>query len=427
MLVYFTVGNYKSIKDKQTINLLGSSLSEHRNSNLIENDFGAMLKTSLLYGHNASGKSKLLNALVFYRWMVINSATELQSSDQISVESFLLNSDTEDKDSFFESSFIIGKRKFRYGFECSEKRVNKEWLLETTKLKEYPVFLRLGDEFEIDKKRFPNSEGLEKRTRNNALFLSVCAQWNVKKADEIIKWFATIYTVHGLMTENYRDTTLELIQDAKTTYLVDRIISKVDLGVEGVGVYDIELPKEQTSNVPEDVKEALEIRKPEKKDTTAAVITFHKKFQDKKEIGSVPLLLDVHGSDGTKKFFNVLGLIVKALFEDRLIIIDELDARFHALLTKTILKLFNSSKIRTSAQIIAACHDVTQIDKRILRRDQILMVDKDKYGATVVKPLSVYKPRKQEAIDKNYLTGRYGGIPMISDIEDLFSNGKEEN
>jgi len=85
--------------------------------------------------------------------------------------------------------------------------------LESKATKEYPVFLRINDEFKIEKKRFPNAVGLDKRTRKNALFLSVASQWNVKKAEQVNEWFASIFTIHGLADEAYKGLTINLLKN----------------------------------------------------------------------------------------------------------------------------------------------------------------------------------------------------------------------
>lgn len=426
MLIYFSIENFKSIKNRQTINLMATSLSEHKETNLIDDKFGSVLKSALLYGHNASGKSKILDALVFYRWFILNSATEMQSTDEIEVEPFLLNSKTDGKPSYFEGAFVMGKKKYRYGFECDQDEVKREWLLETTRVKEYPLFLRIGDEYEIDEKRMPNANGLQKRTRQNALFLSVCSQWNVEKAENIIKWFKSIYTLHGLMTERYRTKTLKYLRNDETKELINEFMRAVDLGIEGIEAIDVDVSTDIEAAFDAGRSDSVS-KKSKKPKTRTAVLSLHKKFNEKNiEVENETFLFDRDESAGTIKFFNILGSILDCLLEGRLLIADELDARFHSLLTKTILKSFNSNKISSRAQLIAACQDTSQIDKRVLRRDQILIIDKDKYGSTGITPLAKYKPRKGEAIEKNYLSGKYGGIPLISGIDQLFENGEEE-
>jgi uncharacterized protein len=418
MVIYFKVGNYKSIKDPITLNFNAAAISEHVNSNVIQNDSIPLLKSILLYGHNASGKSKILDAFVFFKWFVNNSATDLQSTEQIDVEPFLFFESTEKEPSFFEISFLLDDKKYRYGFEADKNIIHKEWLLESKPLKEakeYPVFLRIDQDFDIDKKRFKNADNLESRVRKNALFLSVAAQWNVDKAQKIDEWLANIFTVHGMADEVYKNYTIKLIKQDKYVDLIKAFIKKADLGINDVMVR----PGTKIAPIKINGKYKLE-------PLDQSIIMNHSKYNDKKEeVGNVDLVMEISESEGTKKFFNLIGLIITALVEGKLVIIDEFDARLHTLLSKSILKLFNSSIIHSNAQLLAASHDTALMDRDILRRDQIYFIEKDDYGASNATSLVEFKARKDTPYDKNYLDGKYGATPFIEDLENLIANVKE--
>ena len=418
MLIYFKVGNYKSIKDPVVLNFNPAAISEHADSNVIIEDKSLpILKSILLYGPNASGKSKILDAFIFLKWLINNSATEKQGNEQIDVESFELSAATENMPCFFEVSFLLDEHKYRYGFEVDKEKIHKEWLLESKVTKEYPVFLRIGEQFEIDNKRFNNAEGLEKRTRKNALFLSVASQWNVKKAEQINEWFSRIFTIHGMSDELYKNVTLDLLKDKAHADEVKGFIQKADLGIQ-----DIELTNVPLYRVSRDLPR--ELRNTVISDEWPAVFTFHQKFNEKGEVtGIARFLLDDQESEGTKKYFNLIGVFIKAIAEDRVVVIDEFDARLHTLLTKSILKLFNSSKTKSKAQLLAASHDTALLDRDLLRRDQIYFVEKNMYGASEVTSLVEYKPRKESPYDKNYLEGKYGAIPFIDGLDSLIVHG----
>lgn len=417
MLIYFKVGNYKSIKDPIVLNFNAAAISEHADSNVIDDESLPLLKSILLYGPNASGKSKILDAFAFFRSLINNSATEKQGNEQISVESFELNEATENMPCFFEASFTLDEYKYRYGFEVDKERIHREWLLESKATKEYPIFLRIGDQFEINSKRFGNSEGLQKRTRKNALFLSVASQWNVKKAEKINDWFSRIFTIHGLSDELYKNVTLELLKDKTHAEEVKTFIQKADLGIHAIELTNVPIYR-ASPNLPPQARDFPVIEE------WPAVFTLHQKFNEKGEVtGSVRFLLDDQESEGTQKYFNLIGIFIKAIAENRIVVIDEFDARLHTLLTKSILKLFNSSKTKSKAQLLAASHDTALLDRDLLRRDQIYFVEKNKFGASEVTSLVEYKPRKESPYDKNYLEGKYGAIPFIDSLESLLSNG----
>jgi len=418
MIVFFKVRNFKSIKETLELSFLATSISEHPESNVISKGRDKLLKSIVLYGHNASGKSNILDAVAFFRWFIANSTTELQSNDEIEVEPFRLSEETENEPSFFEMCFYMGNTKYRYGFEADEERVYKEWLLESKKIQEYPVFLRINDEYQIDEKRIPGATGVEKRTRKNALFLSACSQWNVAKAELIYEWFDNMYTAHGLMDSGYRELTIDMIRDKTKSKIVNSFLKKADLGINDVQVLDIQL-EDIIDIVPDDMKE--EFKEKFDDSDSQAVLTSHSKYDKKgKKVGTERFLLDKYESQGTIKFFNLIGVFIDSILNNRFLIVDEFDARLHTILTKSILKLFNSAKINTESQLLVASHDTALLDRNILRRDQICFVEKSNIGASELVSLVEYKPRKESPYDKNYLDGKYGGIPIIEDLEELF-------
>ncbi len=422
MIIYFKLANFKSINNEVILNFNTASIGEHATSNVIDNGKKTLLKSILLYGHNASGKSKILQGLVFMRWFVIKSATERQANEEIDTEPFELLDSSSKKPSLFEVSFFIGKKRYRYGFEVDKERVHREWLLEARIKKEYPVFLRIGQDIEIDGKRFENAEGLEKRTRKNALFISVASQWNVEKAEQINEWFESIYTVHGLTDKKYRKFTIELLKNKKFTGLINSFIRKADLGINRVDIADIPIKLEDViTKVPEELKATFKEKFEDRSQTV--IFTIHDKYNDKGEvIDKIPFLLDESESEGTKKYFNLIGLFVDAINNGKLVIIDEFDARLHTLLSKTILKLFNSEKIKKTAQLLVASHDTALLDRKLLRRDQIYFIEKDKIGATKVTSLVEFSVRKDTPYHRNYLEGRYGAIPFVGDLENLLAD-----
>jgi AAA15 family ATPase/GTPase len=413
MIIYFKVGNFKSINEPVIINFNASSINEHHESNIVEYNNTKLLKTIMMYGHNASGKSKILDALIYFKSFISNSATEREVGDGIKVEPFKLLDENAKKPSSFEIGFFIDKTKYRYGFEADAKKVHKEWLIEVKVTKDTPLFLRIDQEIQIDYRKFPNSELLDKKTRENALFLSVATQWNVKKALLIDNWINSIFVVHGINDREHREITLDLLKNKKYSKIIKKFIQKADLGINDVQAIDFPLKFDDFKDkVPDELREAFKIRLEKK--TPQVILTKHNVFNKHNEIiGEETFLLDSDESEGTKKYFNIIGLIVLAILENRLVIIDEFDARLHTLLSKAIIKLFNSNKIHSKAQLLIASHDTALIDRDLLRRDQIYFIEKSNNGSTKAVSLVEYKPRKESPYDKNYLDGKYGGIPFI--------------
>ncbi|SFW89615.1 AAA family ATPase [Chitinophaga sancti] len=425
MLVYFKVENYRSIKEPVVINFTATSLSEHQDSNLIDAKKSKLLKSVLLYGPNASGKSKIIEAFITYRNLILESAGYNSTNTIDSIVPFRLNSSTLNAPSSFEAAFIIKEKRYRYGFEASRNAVAKEWLFEVKATTETALFLRIGQQFEIAHKKFPNAEGLETRSKPNVLFLSVADLWNAPVANEIYKWFNEIHIVHGLLDQSHKKLTNDLLKIDHYKQIINSIIQQADLGIKGVEVVQFS----------DDDKATIMKKAPGKFKTEEylseffedLVFTIHEVFDENgNPVRFEPFEMELDESEGTKKFYNILGTLISAIEKGQLVVIDELDARLHSLMTKAIIRLFNSETANSGSQLFAVSHDVSVVDRDLLRRDQVYIVEKDRIAATKVVNLAEYKiVRKDTPFSKNYLEGKYGGIPFIENLENSFKDDEQ--
>ena len=211
MLIYFSCANYLSFKEEVTLNMLASApVKEFQDDNVFAVHRYNMLKSAVVYGANASGKSNLIKAMSKMVQIIENSAKNLQANETLGIEEFRLNSETIGKPSKFEICFLVNDVKYRYGFEANNDTIKAEWLFYSKKIKETPLFLREEDNIEVYPK-FVGGHGLEERTRNNALFLSVCAQFNVKTAVEILDFFYCLNIVSGIHDKLYKDLSVSML------------------------------------------------------------------------------------------------------------------------------------------------------------------------------------------------------------------------
>lgn len=412
MLVYFKVGNYKSIKEPVTISFAATSVTEHQESNVMEEGKLRLLKSILLYGPNASGKSNILDAFITYRHLILSS-TQSNSTRSLPMSPFRYFVDTPERPSFFEAEFIINNKRYRYGFEADREKVRAEWLLEVKATTESDIFLRMGQEFKVDYKKFVNAQGLEQRCSPNALFLSVSDQWNVDLAKGIYKWFDGMYNISGLSDIQQQSRTNELIEDPEYKQIINNMMHHADLGISSINV---------VRNIVDRDIDYLKYLGTE----AEAVYAIHNVFDENGNIaGTTAMHMEHNESEGTKKFYNILGSLLFAVKNGYFVVIDEIDARFHTLLTKAIIRLFNSAEVKTGAQLFAVSHDTAVMDNELLRRDQIYLVEKNNFAATQAVNLVEYRSaRKETPISKNYLEGKYGGIPFIDNLENFLNNGE---
>lgn len=428
MLVEFNISNNKSFKKKNKLSMVATSIKDLENEAIIKLDRINLLKCVALYGANASGKSNLLDSMAQMRWLVIHSAKESQVDDPLNISPFLLDEKSFKNPTTFEIIFIIDDTKYRYGFEANNDRILTEWLFYTKKIKEYPLFVRNEDYIEIVDK-FSEGDRLEDKTRPNALFLSVVAQFNGEISTKIISWFNSFNMVHGIKDDLYYSLSASMLENKETSKIILDFIKVADLGIKNMKLKEIE---NDFSNFNDDiftkkgkkkVKEVLDELQSEK---VTDVITYHNKYdEDKNLIGEVEFSMSSQESQGTNKFFNLIGAIVDVLLSGEILVIDEFSTRLHPLLTRKIIEIFNSKKGNpNNAQLIFTTHDTNLLDKDIFRRDQIYFAEKDQYGESHIYSLVEYKPRNDEAYEKNYISGNYGGIPFIGDFDRLVKNLK---
>ena len=403
MLLEFNVGNYLSFREKKTLNLVASSISDYKETNTITSERHTLLKGAVIYGANASGKSNLIRAMSTMNRIVTQSFNQ-SSTTSLKVTPFLLNTETEKNPSFFEVLFeILGKR-YRYGFEVTNKDVVGEWLYESKRNAEKCLFIRERDGIEVAPS-YKEAENLESKTRDNALFLSVIDQFNGVTAKRIMNWFKNFIAISGLTHENYEMVTFKMLANEKSTNTLLDFYNKLDLGFDGLSI-----DKEN------DIK------------------TSHKKFDnDNKHVGEVEFDMRNQESAGTNKLLNISGSIFDVLHNGGVLVIDELDSSLHPLMTLVITRLFNSTKDNSkNAQIIFTTHDTNLFSYGQFRRDQIYFIEKDKYGASNLYSLVEYreedgsKIRKDRSFESDYIQGRYGAIPYIGDISKIVTKWQEK-
>lgn len=406
MLIQFIVGNFLSFKEQSTLSLVASALkdiqilAEDVIFNIGETDL-ALLKSATIYGANASGKSNFIKALDFFKWYVINSSKDIQAGERVNVESFRLSSSTAEEPSYFEAIFCNTEYQYRYGFEADENMVHSEWLYQKAnkkRAKEVELFYRDEDCFNIHSKFIIGKELINKQmVRTNALLLSVAAQFNDAVAVEIVKWLNDTTIISGSNEKNIWDLATIRLDDLKMKQRIVDFSRYADLGIENI---------EKVNN---------------------AIISMHTQYDDEgNEVKLINFPFKKNESEGTIKYFSLAYPIIDALDNGKRLIIDDFDSKMHPLLTCRIIALFNSKKTNPkNAQLIFTTHDTNLLSASIFRRDQIWFTQKDRFGATELYSLAEYKVRNDASFEKDYLSGKYGAIPIMGDLTRLFNVHEE--
>jgi AAA15 family ATPase/GTPase len=434
----FSFGNFKSFKDIQTLNLSSAKIKsknpEIDTLNVIKGrnaENTSFLKSKAIYGANASGKSNIIKALATFIRIIRTSVKDEDILGDM-VEPFRLSTETDSQPSFFQMIFWHNDIKYRYGFELNDKNIIAEWLYGKPRDRELPFFIRDNQAvIELDKTNFSEGHKLMSLLdddsedndifRHNSLFLSTLATFGFGKlSKQLVDSIATITIISGLGHQGMYNYAGDSLKNKKKKSFILDFLKYGDVGIDDVDSIEVtsdDLPED----VDEDIKNDFEDRKKRK-----FLISTRKKF-DKNLIStdSESFSFGNSESEGTKKLFELSPFIYDALKENGIIIIDEFDARFHSLLTKKILELFNSD-YNEGSQFIFTTHDTNLLSSNSLRRDQIEFVEKDKYGASHLYSLSQFKGvRNTASFEKDYIQGKYGAIPFLGDFSKLLNT--EEN
>ncbi len=420
MLIEFTVGNFKSFRDKTTFSMIAANLTSEDpaldTANVIPVSKNlSLLKSAAVYGANASGKSNLGLALRFMREFILRSANEAVTPAGAGLEPFMLDRESRRQSSIFEMVFLLEGRQYRYGFELDKTHVVSEWLFHVPKTKEAALFVRESQEI-IVRTGFKEGKDLEARTRPEALFLSVAALFNGEIAQKVCKWVRAFAIETGLQDERFRRFTITCLRDPELKNPLLQFIYSLDLGIGLVDAGDMSsLDDMLSSELPDEAKHQIIERLSQK------IYVAYRTKEPLETPEDIEIFdLDKHESQGTRKLVSMAGLLWSILSHGHILFIDELDARLHPLMTRRIIELFHSPLTNPhGAQLIFATHDTNLLDKTLFRRDQIWFAEKDRQGATHLASLAEYRVRSDAAFEKQYLEGRYGAIPFLGDLSRL--------
>lgn len=420
MIVEFTVGNFLSFNEKRTLSFEAQGISELK-GNVFNYNKNKLLRSVVVYGANSSGKSNLIKALERMKEVVLTSV-KLNDTDELNYTPFLLSAVSENAPTFFEIVFLDKAQKYRYGFEYSQKEIINEWLFEGKNAKnQKPLFLRTKDGIAVTDK-FDEGNGKEVSTNDNRLFISLVAQLGGNISKQILEWFDGYNVLSGVDHKDYKGYTTMMMHKKSTGCSESlSLFRKLKLGFSDLIPSEIEFsPTDLPGEMPKNLKSKLIKELTGKKQVV--LLASHSKFDKKgKIIDTVSWDRDENESEGTNKIIDLSGPIFDTLNLGKLLVIDELDAKLHPLITMNIVSLFNSPDTNpNNAQLLFATHDTNLLSAELFRRDQIWFTEKDSLEQTDLYSLySVNLPdgtkvRNDGNFEKNYIRGRYGAIPFIT-------------
>lgn len=418
MLIEFRIENYRSIRDEQVFTLEAGRIGKANKSCLrsIAGLSKRLLPVAAIYGANASGKSNLLAGLAFMSEAISLSFRNWAPDEGIAQDPFAWGA-RRDEPTTLEVEFFLAGVRYRYGFRYNSAIFLEEWLFAYPRGKKQIWFTRDGSEFSFGEHLKGENQATEAVTRPNALFLSAAAQLRHPQLSQIYVWFASIAAINihsrgefvGLnffneyqYAEQYMARLLdpsskEVAEATGSDSLLDRfklLLHNADLGIVDVRAVKIESKTRGQRRRIEFLHQT---------DTDDAWLPLEEE------------------SRGTRTLFRLALPVLTAIDQGRLLIVDELESSMHPNLAEHFVRQFNDPATNpANAQLIFSTHDTnllgTLSGPPVLRRDQVWLTEKNPTGATVLYPLTDFKPRQDENIERGYVQGRYGAIPYLGNF-----------
>lgn len=406
MLIRFSFKNFKSFKNENCLDMEATSLKEHE-YNVAKLDSGEYLKVSAIYGANASGKTNVLQAFDYMQKRILVSDDSKKNSpiDEENVYSFMINNDP----IALEVEILAKNNKiYKYGFELVKDNIISEWLYEKRVNKFYSIFERENNNIKMMKdNKLSKLANIDERT----LFLNIYSKIDKDNEDfnNVYDWFVNS-TYLDLGNPNFERfinnrVSLKILSDENYKKELLKFIKTFDSGIEGIKTTPDSIEAVKSNNGIIDIE------------------VIHK--GENGELKALPFYLE---SNGTKKMFHLFDFFMDALKNGMVLFVDELDAKLHPLLTRYIINLFHNSETnKGNGQLIYSTHDTVNLNKETFRRDEIWFAEKDKDGISEIYALSDYileddknagkKVRNDATYNKDYLTGRYGAIPVLEEFD----------
>lgn len=427
MILEFTIQNFRSIKGSQTFSMIAES-SKIKSDNVFEvslpkGDSVRLLKTAMIYGANASGKSNLIRALDSFIQMIVRRIDGAGRPVR-GYDPFLFATETLNEPTIFEIVFVYESIKYKYRVVFNRSYIIEEKLIHFPKGQSNTIFERLGAANEISHKIKLSKEFGYKEFEvfNTQLGLN---KFGIDTPHDLLSKLYVYFI--SIEVNNAMRSAADSLQIRRTSQRfsapemqflfkrLERLIQIADTKIDRLEVAQLERPASRrisgTENI---VTENIKYTQ---------IYGMHKMYDNGIEVGVERLDFNEE-SEGTKALFWRGGLILEKLEQGGILVFDELDNSLHPKLVKFLVKLFSNPRSNpNNAQLIFATHEVTLLDRDIFRTDQIWFAEKNKFGETEIFSAQDFEGVREDVpFDKWYMAGKFGGLPKIEDIESVFTH-----
>lgn len=396
MLIYLSIENYKSFKEKTTIDFRSTGISELR-GNILPGSSDRLLKSISIMGPNASGKSNILKGFLMFRYFIVNALSFPLDEIDIPVDPFRLSLDTNDEPTLIEMEIVVDGKRYIYGMRMKAEAIHQEWLFERLATTTSLIFTREYDEFKLGKS-IEEAQQILQFVNAKTPFLSVGTKFNIDIFKKITDWYINIGRVDGLQSEDYMGFACTILENPELKARFLNLVKAADIGISDI-----------------------RLERPAEDDKSVRIKTIHKIFDiEGREVGEEVFDLSEEESKGTRKYFSLIGMIINSIDRGNLLVIDELDSRLHGDLVNEILRLYNSP-LNTESQLLNVNLQPSILEPKLLRRDQVYLVEKDIFGASHLTSMVEFDIRKSQSMAKQYRDRRVGARPVIENFEKVFA------
>ena len=414
MLVEFRTQNFRSLREEQVLSLVASPDKSLLDTHALDTGLKAaphVLKSAVVYGANASGKSNLIKALQYMRDVVLMSATLQPGQAFARLQPFRLDAVSASQPTAFEVTFILDGVRYQYGFAMNAQRIVSEQLLVYKAFKPQRWFERHFDA-ESGKDVYEFGPGLkgaktlwEGATRPNALFLSMAVQLNSEALRPVYDWFAHRLVILNEQSPLSPQFSLEMLKLEVQRKAIGEFLRAADISIA-----DVEVATKQATVHGIRFDLVTGKREEDTGEQTVDEVRFHHLTEHGQAVFDL-----ADESSGTRNLLFLAGPVLDILSNGQTLVVDELDTSLHTLLVQALVRLFHRPEVNTGgAQLVFTTHDTSLLDAYgLFRRDQVWFVEKRPDQSSSLYPLLDFSPRKNEALERGYLQGRYGALPLL--------------
>ncbi len=395
MLCQFSFKNFKSYKHETTLDFQAASLPEFKDSLITDNNVATLLPVSAIYGPNGGGKSNLLMALSCVISTIVNPVNELGKNQtvpilqqQVRAIPFAFDSESSHEPTEFRLFFRVGQNEYCYYIAFLNDTVESEYLFRkaVTSKKSATIFEREGNDITLGYSI--NRKGMNTDVNPKMPYLSFLAiNYNIPVINEVISWF------EGCIIRNYANPIVEyqLMLNSNEVWKKQFISALNDMDID---ITDYRYDEENNQ-------------------------VYLKRRVDNKDYE----ILYMEESEGTRKLISALPVLLLALRDGRLVIIDELDAKLHPKLLRYVIALFKNKEINQhGAQLLFTSHDMSTLKNTVFRRDEIWFAcendahESEIYSLHDLRSEDGSRIKNTASYDKQYLEGRYGADPYLRNM-----------